>query len=179
MILKRSPGAALALLVILLTLTLTLTITLALAGAPRAQEFGPVTGLPLPRFVSLKAHKTNVRRGPGLINRIDWVYRRQGWPVEIIAEYGHWREIRDIDGEGGWVHYSLLSGVHTVLVRKDMTPLRAEPRNDARIKAYAERDVIARLHRCVPGWCRISTGGTSGWAPLKALWGARIGKRRN
>ena len=77
---------------------------------------GPVTNLPIPRFVSLKADEANVRRGPSLTHRIDWVFTRREMPLMIVAEHGHWRKVQDRDGAGGWVHYALLSGARTVHV---------------------------------------------------------------
>ena len=79
------------------------------AATARAETLrGSVTNLPIPRFVSIKSDECNVRRGPSLSHKIDWVFTRKGMPVEITAEYGHWRRVRDRDGVGGWVHYSLL-----------------------------------------------------------------------
>ncbi len=136
-----------------------------------AEERGPVTNLPIPRFVSLKADEANVRRGPGTDHRIDWVFKRRDMPLRIVAEFSHWRRVADRDGAGGWVHYTLLSGVRTVLVEKDMTPLRMRPTEDAQVNAYAEAGVIARLGECVPGWCRLMADGQRGWAETAALWG--------
>jgi len=126
------------------------------AQAAQAPARGPVTNLPLPRFVSLKTAEGNVRRGPSLNHRIDWVYTRRTMPLEVTAEFGHWRRVRDRDGAGGWVHYALLSGVRTVLVERDMVALRQRPRADARILARAEAGVVARLVDCGPDWCRIA-----------------------
>ncbi|MGR3460437.1 MAG: SH3 domain-containing protein [Roseovarius sp.] len=141
------------------------------AGAGAAQERGPVTGLPMPRYVSLKASKANVRRGPSLTHRIDWVYKRRGMPLRITAEFGNWRRVEDIDGAGGWVHYSLLSGVRTVLVMQDMLDMRARPEPGAMITARLEAGVIARLSECGPEWCALSAGGYDGWAQKTTLWG--------
>ena len=103
--------------------------------AQAAEERGPVTNLPLPRFVSMKAGEGNVRRGPSLTHRIDWVYTRRDMPLEITAEYGHWRRVRDREGAGGWVHYSLLSGVRTVIVEEDMLDIRSRPDVAAPVEA--------------------------------------------
>lgn len=92
-------------------------------------------------------------------------------PLEITAEYGHWRRIRDRDGAGGWIHYSLLSGVRTVLVEQDMVAMRAKPDKTATVRARAELGVVAKLGACETEWCRISAGGYSGWTPKDALWG--------
>ncbi|MEO0751477.1 MAG: SH3 domain-containing protein, partial [Pseudomonadota bacterium] len=104
-----------------------LAVAATLATASVAQERGPVTNLPLPRFVSMKASEANVRRGPSLTHRIDWIFKLEDVPLEIIAEHGHWRRVRDRDGAGGWVHYSLLSGVRTAIVEEDMLTLKSKP----------------------------------------------------
>lgn len=152
-----------------------------LAGATplAAGERGPVTNLPLPRHVSLKASEGNVRRGPSLSHRIDWVYKGRGVPLKITAEYGNWRRVEDRDGAGGWIHYSLLSGVRTVSVQEDMAPMRRQPRPDAEVLARAEFGVIGRLGKCTPDWCRVSAGGHSGWIEKSALWGVAPGEIRD
>jgi SH3-like domain-containing protein len=137
---------------------------------PAAPGVGPETNLPLPRFVSLKTDEGNARRGPALDQRIDWVFVREDMPLRITAEYGHWRRVEDRDGEGGWVHYSLLSGTRTVIVDRRL-PLRASPEGNAQEIALLEQNVVARLESCEPDWCRISAGGYGGWAPKDALWG--------
>ncbi len=74
------------------------------------------TGLPLPRYVSLRAEEVNMRTGPGVRYPVDWVYKRRNLPVEIIAEFGTWRKIRDVEGAQGWIHQSMLSNRRTFSV---------------------------------------------------------------
>ncbi|MFD2739770.1 SH3 domain-containing protein [Sulfitobacter aestuarii] len=152
-----------------------LAATLIFAGSPAAAEssarIGAVTNLPVPRFVSMKASEGNVRRGPSLSHRIDWVFKRRDMPLRITAEHGHWRRVEDRDGMGGWVHYSLLSGTRTVLVEQDMLPLLARPDPRAPVMAALEAGVVARLGECEPEWCLLRSGGFKGWAPKARLWG--------
>ena len=148
-----------------------LAILVAEAGA--AQDRGPVTNLPLPRFVSMKASEGNVRRGPSLTHRIDWVFKRRDLPLEITAEHGHWRRVRDRDGAGGWVHYSLLSGTRTVIVETDTADLLARPDAAAMTVARLEAGVVARIDECAPDWCRLNAGGYRGWTRKDHLWGVR------
>jgi len=136
-------------------------------------ERGPVTNLPLPRFVSMKAGEGNVRRGPSLTHRIDWVFKLEDMPLEITAEYGNWRQVRDRDGMGGWIHYSLLSGVRTAIVEKDLLELHARPDPAAPAIARLEMGVIARIETCAPGWCRLDAAGYEGWAQTQYIWGVR------
>ncbi|MCU9849191.1 SH3 domain-containing protein [Defluviimonas sp. WL0024] len=132
---------------------------------------GPVTNLPLPRFVSLKAAEGNVRRGPSLEHRIDWVFRHRDMPLRVTAEFEHWRRVEDSEGQGGWIYYTLLSGARTVMFEVDRTAMRVQPDPAARVVAEAEAGVIGWLGECNPGWCRISAGGEKGWVAKEALWG--------
>ncbi len=159
-----------------------------LAPAATAQEtaqnvsapvFGPETNLPMPRFVSLKAQESNVRRGPSLSHRIDWVFQRKNMPLQVIAEYGHWRRVIDREGQGGWVHYTMLSGVRTVIIDQDMTALRAKPDPTSHERAVLEAGVIARLGSCAAGWCELNAAGYRGWAPQSVLWGTAEGEVRD
>src|SRR5262252_8595740 len=87
-----------------------------------------LSGLPVPRFVSLKPDRVNVRGGPTRDHEVTFVYTRAGLPVEITAESDNWRRIRDWEGSEGWVYHSLLSGRRTsVVMPKDksaLVPLR-------------------------------------------------------
>ena len=148
--------------------------------APAAAEgMGPVTNLPVPRFVSMKASEGNVRRGPSLSHRIDWVFKHRDMPLRITAEHGHWRRVEDRDGVGGGVHYSLLSGTRTVLIEKDMLSLHARPDANAPVTAALELGVVARLGDCDLEWCELRSGGFKGWAPKARVWGVAATELRD
>ena len=130
------------------------------------------SGLPIPRFVALKNEETNVRTGPGTRYPIQWVYRREGLPVEVIEEYDLWRKIRDAEGTTGWVHKSLISGARNVLIRgKAAQMLRIDYTLDSKPILKVEPMVIARLMECQPEWCRLQVSGRKGWIEKKHLWG--------
>ena len=132
---------------------------------------GPVTGRPLPRFASLKSDEGNARHGPSLEEPIKWVFVREDMPLLITDEAGAWRRVEDRDGQGGWVHFALLSGTRTVIVTVDRFPLRSQAADDAPEVALLEADVIARVETCTLAWCEIAADGYIGWAPKSVLWG--------
>lgn len=146
---------------------------LALGATPlRAeQQLGPVTNLPLPRYVSLRSSEINVRRGPGLNYPKDWVFKRAGLPVRVIAEHGDWRRIQDSDDAGGWVYHALISGRRTVLVTAPKILLRKAPLETARATAELHQGVIARLSGCKNGWCEVMVENVEGWLPEQSIWG--------
>jgi SH3-like domain-containing protein len=150
------------------------TVPAAVAAPPEKvcqPDVGCVTNLPLPRFVSLKGSEGNARRGPGLTHRIDWVFTRAGMPLKITAEFENWRRVEDQEGAGGWVHYSLLSGVRSVLFTLDMAEFHEAPDDSAMVVAQAEQGVVGRVLECKAGWCRIAIDGQRGWVRTSALWG--------
>lgn len=132
---------------------------------------GPETGLPLPRYVSLKSNEGRARRGPNRSHRVDWVYTLRDMPLRVTAEFEHWRRVEDHEGQGGWMHYALLSGVRTALVMAEVAPMRSHPRESGHEVARLERGVVARIMSCEPDWCRLRAESQRGWVPRAALWG--------
>ena len=129
------------------------------------------TGLPLPRFVSLRANEVNLRTGPGVRYPIDWVYKRRNLPVEIIDEYETWRRIRDWEGTIGWVHQSMLKGTRNVLFTGEARDLRRQPELLAPPVAKVEPGVVGRLETCEDEWCKVAVAGVSGWLRRHEFFG--------
>jgi SH3-like domain-containing protein len=142
---------------------------------------GAVTGLPIPRYVSLKADKVNMHIGPGKQYETKWVYQRAGLPVEITAEFENWRRIRDADGTEGWVYHSLLSGRRTgVVIAKSKDDLiavheKADVKSD--VAAQLQPGVLAAVKRCDMTWCRVVGLGFQGWIPQERLWGVYLNEK--
>ena len=142
-----------------------------LFGFTQEPQKGQVTNLPIPRYVSLKVKEANARRGPSLSHKIDWIYKRQNMPLEIYGEYENWRRVRDFEGLGGWVHYTLLSGIRYVLVKNELLEMRLLPSIDAQVIAKVPQYNIATLDKCNKDWCRIIDDGYKGWVPKNGIWG--------
>ena len=160
-------------------LILTLTALILFIPPLQASERGSQTNLPIPRFVSLKTDTGNVRRGPSLNHRIDWVFKRRNMPLKVIDEYGHWRRVTDRDDEGGWVHHSLLSGTRTVIIQDDLMPIYARADPSTLVNAHLQAGVVARLRKCTREWCQISVDGYRGWAIKTGLWGVEADELRD
>lgn len=156
---------------ILFTMVSALLLTTAPAVFAQQDGRGRITGLPLPRYISLKSKTANVRRGPSTSNRIDWVYAHRGMPLLVLAEYQEWFRVQDADGEGGWVSTGLLSSIRTVLVQEDKLIMREAPRRSSAPIAELEAGVIARMGECVPEWCEATVDGYNGWLRKDAIWG--------
>ncbi|MGQ0672738.1 MAG: SH3 domain-containing protein [Hyphomicrobium sp.] len=146
---------------------------------------GGGSGTAVPRFVSLKSDRVNLRAGPGTEYPASWVFRRAGLPVEIIKEFDAWRQVRDADGVSGWVLQSFLSGRRTALVlpweAKAETPPQTAVHSDdsegSRAVAMVEAGVIANVHTCDGRWCDVSMDDVRGYIAQKKLWGVYDGEK--
>ncbi|WP_370320067.1 SH3 domain-containing protein [Oricola sp.] len=165
------------------------TVAAVMAIAPAAaQTTGSInrgaSGLPLPRFVSLKAAKVNMRIGPGSDYKVAYRYLKPGIPMEIIQEYDNWRRVRDADGTTGWIHGSLLSGERTAITspwRRASSPddtviLYNTPAAAAGVVAYLEPGVLGHIDSCDGAWCELdvkySDRTLRGYVNQAELWGA-------
>jgi SH3-like domain-containing protein len=158
---------------------------LVLAAPAAAQDSagrkpGTVTGLPIPRFVSLKASEVNARVGPGPDYQIAVVFKRAGLPVEVLAEFEAWRQVRDSDGVTGWVAAPLISARRTAAVApwiKDRTVLAlTSSRGGSSEVAQIEPGAIVDILTCDGEACEVYAGRQKGWVPQKSLWGVYPGE---
>ena len=152
--------------------------TIIIAGpVAEAASKGP-SGLPLPRYVSLKASRVNMRVGPGRDYKVDWMYTKRGLPLEILQEYDNWRKVRDPEGTEGWILQSLLSGTRTAIVapwkrgeKNNHSALRKGPLSTSAAIAKLEAGVLAKVSECIDGWCKMSVKGVNGYIEQASLWG--------
>jgi len=144
--------------------------------AARAQTdkpiVGKVTGLPIPRFVSIRADEANLRVGPGGRFPIVWRLLRRNMPAMVVDEEGQWREILLHDGERGWLYNPLLSGARYLYVTSDRSPILTDPTPGGAAIAYVQESVILRATGCERDWCSVRKGEIEGWIHRAAIWGA-------
>jgi SH3-like domain-containing protein len=143
------------------------------------------SGLPLPRFVSLKAKRVNLRIGPGRDYAVAWLYTRSGVPMEVIQEYDNWRRVRDAEGTEGWVYQSLLSGDRTAMTapwkkgeaaRMSSSTCIAKPAATPMSLHGSSQAWSSSVKACDGDWCEAEADGTSGWMVQSEIWGAYPGE---
>lgn len=151
--------------------------TLISAPVAQAAKIG-ASGFPLPRYVSLKSNRTNMRVGPGRDYKVEWMFTRKGLPIEILQEFDNWRKVRDPDGAEGWILKSLLSGNRTAIVApwkrsesNTFIKLHSSPRDTSSAIAKLKPGVITNIDECVEGWCKLSIKEYDGYIKQTELWG--------
>jgi len=164
-------------------LSLALLAALAAAGGCHRREVAPVeggrvtpSGLPVPRWVSLKYAKVNARGGPGDDYRALWVYGVRGTPLQVVAETDDWRRVCDPDGGVAWVHKRTVEARRTVMrTAPGDLPIHRGPSEAAPTEAVLVSRSLASLDRCRDGWCKIAAAHLSGWVKQGEIWGAADG----
>jgi SH3-like domain-containing protein len=152
-------------------------IALMLAGSAAAtekdKERPTPSGLPVPRYVSLKFDVVNARSAPGDDSRLLWVYKTKGLPVQVVAETSDWRRICDPERGLAWVHRRTTDGRRMVMrLKTQPLAMLAAPKPDAHVKAYLAARALAELDRCnKDGWCKLKAGHKDGWVPAAEVWG--------
>jgi SH3-like domain-containing protein len=149
-----------------------------------AKEIGSATGLPLPRFVTLKSGEVNLRKGPNMKYPIVWTYKSKGYPIEVVAEFENWRKLRDQDGSEGWTHENLISGNRNAVINNNYyinKPNYTGNNNELIIFRYPDESsypmvriefgVIVGLKKCQVDWCKVKVNDITGWVNKKNLWG--------
>ncbi len=132
----------------------------------------PAAAREMPYYASIKSEEANIRSGPSVRYPIQWLYKRHNWPVQVTATFERWRKISDVNGEIGWIHESLLSNKHYVVVKTEgVQEIYRLPLATSSKMAIVENGVVAELEECKEGWCKIAAEGIEGWVQSASLWG--------
>ncbi len=138
----------------------------------------------IPHFASIKSSEVNVRKGPNARYKIEWVFKKKGEPVEVIAQFEHWNRIRDVTGDEGWVKSVMLSKKRTAVIISPLTNkqhknsnskylvnIHRKPDNSSIIFGKIETSKRVNLDECHKQWCKIKVNDISGWVEKQFLWG--------
>lgn len=124
-------------------------------------------------FVSLRSNETNVRSGPGRIYPIKFTYKAKNIPLIVIGEYDNWNEIKDYEGQTGWISKSLLTKKRSLMIRtsKSYVKMHSKQNEKSRIIYKVENNVIGKYLKCSIDWCKIEIEGKEGWIKKTYLFG--------
>ena len=142
------------------------------AGPALAADRPTPSGLPVPRYVTLKFGEVNARAGPGDDYRLLWIYKARSLPVQVVAETREWRKVCDPHGGAAWVHMRTIDGRRSVFGGTPPAEIHARPKAQSRVVAWLRPQSIASLDRCKEGWCRIKVEKVKGWVAASSVWGA-------
>ena len=131
----------------------------------------------MPYYASIKSDEANIRSGPSVRYPIEWLYKRENWPVQVTATFERWRKLTDINGEIGWIHESLLSGKRYAIVKTEgVQEIYRLPLLSSTKVFIVENGVIVEIKECKNNWCKIQSARYEGWIKDENLWGVDKGE---
>ena len=121
-------------------------------------------------FLSLKKNKVNVRYGPGFDYEVKYIYKKKNLPVKILDKKENWRKIIDIKKNGGWIHWSQLKKINSLITTNEKL-LFSKPSLFSKPIAKIQKGRLLLVDKCITNWCKIKTDEYSGWIDTSNLWG--------
>ena len=122
-------------------------------------------------FLTLKKNEVNLRQGPSFEYPIKLIYKKKYLPVLILDKSGPWRNIKDFENNTGWIHVVLLSKKKSAINIKNNSIIYKKPTIYSKPIVKLEAGRLVLIKKCKTKWCKISSGGYSGWIFESSLWG--------
>lgn len=148
-------------------------------GAPTARHFVIAAGLCLAtlssamaqNMVSVRGSTLNMRSGPGTHNDILWELKK-GYPLQVVRRQNKWLQVKDFEGDSGWVFSSLTSSTPHHIVKRPTANVRSGPGTNYRIVGKAAYGEVVRTREKRGRWVRVErSGAPNGWIAKGLLWG--------
>ena len=122
-------------------------------------------------YLTLRNDKVNLRQGPSLNDPIKLVYNKKFLPILIKDKSGNFRKVLDHENNSGWIHISQLSKKKAALNILDELIVFQKPSIYSKPLVKLEIGRLCLVKKCKNNWCKIKTGGYSGWVEKQNLRG--------
>ena len=122
-------------------------------------------------FLSLKKNKVNVRYGPSFESPIKYIYIKINLPIKQIDKKENWRRIIDAKNNSGWIHWSQLKKVNSIIPLEDKI-LFKKPSYFSKPIAKIKQGRLLVVQKCDGKWCKIKSEKFKGWVKINNIWGS-------
>ena len=122
-------------------------------------------------FLSLKKDKVNVRYGPSFESPVKFIYKKINLLIKQIDKKENWRRIIDFKNNSGWIHWSQLKPINSVIPLEDKI-LFKKPSIFSKPLAKIKKGRVLVLQKCKIDWCKIKSGKFKGWIKIDNIWGS-------
>lgn len=120
--------------------------------------------------MAVASETANIRSSPSAESEVLWQVERY-YPLLVVEKKGSWYRFKDIDGNQGWIHKSLLDTTATVVIRVRRANLRSGPGTENAIVFDAEKGTPFKVLTRKKDWLKVQhTDGDSGWIFKSLVW---------
>lgn len=122
-------------------------------------------------FVSIKNEQVNLRAEPSTEAKVLYELKI-GYPLQVISKDGKWLEVRDFEGDEGWVHESVTSSDPHKILKTEGANIRSKANKDSDSLAVIKYGEVLSVLGKKGSWVHIETAdGVNGWVHKNLLWG--------
>ena len=121
-------------------------------------------------FLSLKKNKVNVRYGPSFESPVKYIYKKINLPIKQIDKKDNWRRIIDFKNNSGWIHWSQLKKVNSIISLEDKILFKNNS-NFSKPIAKIKKGRLLIVKNCDGDWCKVKTEKFKGWIKIDNVWG--------
>ena len=131
----------------------------------------PFNGFSEETFLSLKKNKVNVRYGPSFESPVKYIYKKVNLPIKQIDKIENWRRIIDFKNNSGWIHWSQLKKVNSIIPLEDKV-LFKKASNFSKPLAVIKKGRVLVIQKCDGHWCKVKSEKFKGWVKTNNIWGS-------
>ena len=120
--------------------------------------------------VSVSVNEAKIRSGAG--NNFDVIWKSEKYfPFAVVKRTGEWYQVKDFQGDEGWVHQSQVANTPSVITTKDKTPLRSEPKPEAKTLFTVGAGIPFKVVKRNNKWILVEhADGDKGWIQESTVW---------
>jgi len=120
--------------------------------------------------ISVSAAEANIRSGAG--NNFDVLWKcEKHFPLSVVKKVGDWYQVKDFQGDEGWIHQSLVGNTPSVITAKDKAVLRSEPKPDAKVLFSVGQGIPFKVVKRSDKWILVEhADGDKGWIHESTVW---------
>ena len=125
-------------------------------------------------FASVMKDGVNIRSGPSTKSDVLWEVFKD-YPVEVLQRQGDWVQVRDFEGDKGWIYASLLSKEITMIVKVETANMRSGPTKEDKIIATVKKGVVFTPVEQQGNWIKVQyKKDITGWMYNTLLFPANL-----
>ena len=111
-----------------------------------------------------------MRYGPSFESPIKYVYKKINLPIKQIDKKENWRRIIDFKNNSGWIHWSQLKKVNSIIPLEDKI-LFKKSSNFSKPIAKIKQGRVLIIEKCNGVWCKVKSDSFKGWIKANKVWG--------
>ena len=120
--------------------------------------------------LSVSVPEAKIRSGAGNNFEVLWKSEKN-FPLVVVKKVGEWYQVKDFEGDQGWVHQSLVGNAPSVITINVKNTLRSEAKPEAKILFSVGPGIPFKVLKRNNKWILAEhADGDKGWIHESTVW---------